>query len=95
MSSALFKELVNIVGKECMKTLCEEYLMKYAIDNSGTRVWKDCSTETLEIYPKAWQTPKKTKLPLTEAPGAPVKESYSHPSPPTIIRLDINDMPND
>lgn len=56
MTLTLFAELEKVLGKECMKNLCETYLIKYAIDNSGARVWKDCSGEE---HPKETRTPPK------------------------------------
>ena len=96
MSSALFKELEYIVGKHEMLLLCQDYLAQHAIDNSGNRVWKDCSGESMAVYPKAWQTPTKAKNELKEpkVPGAPMKEKQEiHLSlPPDIIRSSINEL---
>ena len=85
MSSSLFNELELVVGKEKMKKLCEQYLLKYVLDNSGNRTWKDCSGEDMAIYPSAWRTPEK-KSKILEAPGAPLKD------PPRIVRYDISDL---
>ena len=101
MSSALFKELENIVGKHEMAHLCQDYLVQHALDNSGNRVWKDCSGESMAVYPKAWQTPTKgSKEPKTpiKIPGAPVKEKQKQCQqihltlPPEIIRCSINEL---
>ena len=58
MSLPLFKELENIVGKDVMKNLCKEYLIRDLIDNSANRVWKDCSG----VYPQAWTTQPSTMM---------------------------------
>jgi hypothetical protein len=96
MSSALFKELEKIIGKDQMAHLCQDYLVQHALDNSGNRVWKDCSGESMAVYPKAWQTPtKESKTPI-KIPGAPVKQKQKQEIhltlPPDIIRSSINEL---
>jgi len=98
MSSALFKELENIVGKDQMAHLCQDYLVQHALDDSGNRVWKDCSGESMAVYPKAWQTPTKGPKTPIKIPGAPIKEKKAHEQeihltlPPDIIRSSINEL---
>ena len=68
------------MGKEKMKNLCEEYLTKYSLDNSGNRFWKDCSGEDIHVERPIWKTPTKAAKSSISPPGAPLK------APPRIVR---------
>jgi len=96
MYSNLFYELELIVGKEKMQNMCEQYLAKIRLDSSGNRFWKDCSGESMAIYPTIWKTPTKSTN-LTNSitiPGAPTKQP-AHLSPPRIVRYSLNDLTNE